>query len=287
MSSNSPKDSERREIAATLVAGGKGRVLVTTAMKIAGYSTPESRMNTKQKRVSRRAKGVAKALEAVKAGTVVPGTITVEPEQSSGGTGRSSLTSSSTTSAAAATTTRTTTRTTRANDADDDADDNDVARRLLDKSPAMPVQKKRRRSSKQKQEDDAAKVRKQQVNKQAMKVATTRVDRNNKLPKGHRHKTTAVQIVEETNNMHGSGLDVTTVRRYVRQGDVGVSPKKMGPVGRFPVNIWKMLMADIICKQVQVTFNIFGFGLWHCFLTLCYLLRTRLVEKGSSDLTRK
>ena len=105
MSSDSPKDSERREIAATLVAGGKGRVLVTTAMKMAGYSTPESRMNTKQKRVSRRAKGVAKALEAVKAGTVVPGTITVEPEQSSGGTGRSSLTGGTSSSGTTATTT--------------------------------------------------------------------------------------------------------------------------------------------------------------------------------------
>ena len=113
MSSDSPKDSERREIAAGLVATGRGRMMVTTAMKTAGYSTPEIKMNTKQKRVSRRAKGIAKTLEAVKAGTVVPGSITVEPEQSSGGTGRSSLTSTSTTSAAAAAAATRTTRSTR------------------------------------------------------------------------------------------------------------------------------------------------------------------------------
>jgi hypothetical protein len=74
-----------------------------------------------------------------------------------------------------------------------------------------------------------------------MKVATARIKRSLDLPAGHTEKKSIRVIVEEVNKVYGSNVNPQTAGRYVRQGLVGMSPLKTGPVGDFPKVIYEAL----------------------------------------------
>jgi hypothetical protein len=113
-------------------------------------------------------------------------------------------------------------------------------------SDKKPAAKKARRSSKEVQRDNAKKSQLTKRDKQAMKVATVLVDRTSKLPMNHPEKKSIASIVEETNIRMHSNISKTTVARYVREGLIGVSPMKRGPVGDFPPIIYNSLKGAFV-----------------------------------------
>ena len=75
----------------------------------------------------------------------------------------------------------------------------------------------------------------------APKIATTRIDANNKLPEGDPNKKSINWIVKEVNKICDSNISPKTVGKYLRNGLINTSPLKRGPVGAFPRAILESL----------------------------------------------
>jgi hypothetical protein len=115
------------------------------------------------------------------------------------------------------------------------------------KSPEKsPVKAKHRGSSKEVQRIHSASVLSKNRNCAAMKAATRLIENNNALPK--KEQKTMVAIVKETNQRFAANITTKTASRYVKDGLVGSSPKKKGPVGPFPKQTYHAL------KGAYVTF---------------------------------
>ena len=93
--------------------------------------------------------------------------------------------------------------------------------------------KKGRRTSKQKHKDDAQKRIVQKKETEAIKMATTWIDKTRKLAAGDPKKKSQKEIVRQTNELMGTNISDKTVSRMVREGRIGTSPMKRGPVGDF------------------------------------------------------
>jgi hypothetical protein len=102
-------------------------------------------------------------------------------------------------------------------------------------------QKKSRATSKQVQVKHSIKAHQVYRDKLAMKQATTLIARNQKLAPGHPEKRTIVDIVSETNERMQSNVSHKTAGQYVRDGMIGVSPLKRGPICQFEKRVWDAL----------------------------------------------
>jgi hypothetical protein len=75
-----------------------------------------------------------------------------------------------------------------------------------------------------------------------MKAATKLIVENKALAEKDPSKKKSIRdLVDKVNNAHGSSLAPATVARYVRNGHIGESPMKRGPVGDFPKPVYKAL----------------------------------------------
>jgi hypothetical protein len=117
------------------------------------------------------------------------------------------------------------------------------------KAPPLPAtlgtsvvsEKKSRATSKQVQTKHSIKARHRHRNKLAMKQATVLIQRNKSLPATDPGKRTIVEIVDETNDRLQADISAKTAAQYVREGWIGMSPKKRGPLGQFVKSVWDAL----------------------------------------------
>jgi hypothetical protein len=101
--------------------------------------------------------------------------------------------------------------------------------------------KKMQRSFKDVQRNNGVVAAAKKRNSQAMKVATRIIEHNKQVPKNKRKS--IVDIVAETNQLYKSTINPKeTASRYVRQGMIGTSPMKKGPVGHFTKTVYTALM---------------------------------------------
>jgi hypothetical protein len=107
-----------------------------------------------------------------------------------------------------------------------------------DKKPAAKVF---RRTSKEVQRANAKQVQLTKRDKQAMKQATILISRSRVLPKWYPDKKSIAAIVEATNAKLKANISVKSAARYVREGLIGVSPLKHGPVGDVPPVVYSAL----------------------------------------------
>jgi len=240
------KDSDeafKTRMASTIIASGENKVKVPIkkAMKMAGFTTPEREDKTKYQQVRRAAirEGQRKQLDTWPS-DAVPGDLVIHSEES-GSTTVSSLLRTTTASVVAALGGSSTGTGSAASNT------SGVRRRLAeeddegDKKAAAKPETKRRRTSVQKQRDDAVHARQKEANRQAMKVITVAVDKNNKRAANDPEKTSNAEIIRRVNKAYKSSVDPKTVSRYVKNNMIGVSPMKRGPVGDFPKQIWNAL----------------------------------------------
>jgi hypothetical protein len=238
MSEDFDRVNELVKEASGVIAATNGKVQIRAAMALVGFSTPE-RLNMKLYQQVRRLAAKTLVVVAGKGGRKPPPVAgdasTVMAVSESQGSGISSLTYSnflesdevSETSTAMSSTARRLLLEV-ANDSDDGGG----------KPKATKV---RRQTSKQVQRANAAKLHNKKRETQAMKQATVLINRSNALPPNHPEKKTIVEIVDLTNSRLNSSLSVVSASRYVRNGLIGVSPLKKGPIGNFEPRIYDAL----------------------------------------------
>lgn len=218
-------DRQKRlvEEASGIIAAARGKVKITQAMGLVGFSTPERRDMKIYQQVRRRSMKVAVvAIAATKPAPIITSAVnsTVSVSSLSGATNSGS---SQTPNSLGAT-----------------------ARRplLLDmdaSSSSTVTQKKHRSTSKQVQMKHAVKASAGRRNKIAMKQITVLIVRNKSIPAGHSNKRTIVEIVNETNERLESNVSAKTAAQYVREGWIGKSPLRRGPIGQFEKRVWVAL----------------------------------------------
>jgi hypothetical protein len=217
--------------AAGIIAGTEGRTKVMDAMRFAGFSDSERKNMKLYQQVRRRAlKLQITEVPNKKNAVVVLASVTIDVQEQVSGLTSTSIwndedsvdTSSNGEGSGPAKPRRLSTSTTTT--------------KSSEKTP-----KKSRRTSKQVQKSYAEALAITKRDCRAMKLATVLIDRSNKLRKNHPDKTTAVEIVNITNQRLNSNISVSTAARYVRQGMIGVSPMKRGPSGEFPDRIYAAL----------------------------------------------
>jgi hypothetical protein len=222
-------DRGKEEIAARIVAAAQGHVNVPDAMKMVKLSTPIRTNDTVRRRVLRRAK---KLEQEAKENPVLLATPIeeIETNPSSSDTGAvSSITGQS-------------------HDTSSTGRLDEVRRSLNLRSPpegveeaSSDISKKSttsRRTSKNVQKDDALLCKKRKIEARGTKAATTRIRQNMMLSPTNPKKKSQAEIVREVNEAFGSNVNAKTAARMVKEGRVGVSPLKRGPVGNFPNHIW-------------------------------------------------
>jgi hypothetical protein len=223
-------DRGKEEIAARIVAAAQGHVNVPEAMKMVKLSTPIRTNDTVRRRVLRRAKKLeqeAKENPAVLLAAPIEEIETTNPSSSDTGavssiTGQSHETSST-------------------------GRLDEVRRSLNLRLPPEGVEEEAasseksttsRRTSKNVQKDDALLCKKRKIEARGTKAATTRIRQNMMLSPTNPKKKSQAEIVREVNEAFGSNVNAKTAARMVKEGRVGVSPLKRGPVGNFPKHIW-------------------------------------------------
>ena len=108
-------------------------------------------------------------------------------------------------------------------------------------SSSQKTVKKSRRTSKDVQRAASAQAESKLRHKVAMKSATRLINANNELPKNDPKKKSINCIVKQTNETFNSNVSAKTAGRHVRDGMIGISPMKRGPVGDLPKVIYEAL----------------------------------------------
>lgn len=219
----SGSDETKVRVAAGVVAAAEGRMKIPEAMKLAGFSTPETKQPTIYQRVRRRSQRVVveerkgastTSSSSLPSAVAVPAAAAARSAGSSlsgssvvaGAVGRTGTTRSSSAAAAVAPSASVRRRFTIGEGGGEEEEDGD-------KKPAAEPVKKRRRTSSEKQRDNAVVVMLKNKDKRAMKSATVKIAHNNQLPKGHPSKKSARQIVEETNINFDSNISYKTAMK--------------------------------------------------------------------------
>jgi len=86
-----------------------------------------------------------------------------------------------------------------------------------------------RQTSKQKYQDDADGKRRKSNEKTALKITTKEVAFRKRLGNNE----SQMSIIKRINKHMGSNISRKTVSQMVREGRIGISPLKKGPVGDF------------------------------------------------------
>ncbi len=258
MSEDIPEEEDERITHASgIIAAGKGKIKITHAMQLVGFTTPERKNITLYQKVRRRShkmQVVPIAPRTIKKSSLFEvesslSTFSSAEESAMHDSSSNRSNRASTRMAAdAATAEVVTPRRLPINRTPVD-ENSPVGAGLRDGSvgsgssssgmnrgidSATIPSKKRRKSSKQVQQDQAKRRRQEEKEKKAMKLATVRIKKNKQYPKGHKNKISILQIVKEVNALCESNISHKTAAAYVRNGLVNVSPLKRGPVGDFP-----------------------------------------------------
>ena len=106
---------------------------------------------------------------------------------------------------------------------------------------SVQTSKKTRRTPKETQRNAAKVCALRQKNRIAMKTATKLITENNQLGQKDPMRRSINEIVQLANTTFGSNLNAKTVARYVRDGRVGESPMKRGPIGDFSKPVYSAL----------------------------------------------
>ena len=260
MSEETPEEDGRINHASGIIAAGKGKIKITQAMKLVGFTTPERKNITlyqKVRRLSHKMHVVPIAPRTIKKSSLfeVESALSMTEDSELNGVSSDRGSTPSENRAEVVTPRRLETGATPASNAtpiDLLLDDNNDASASAaasstgsnKRSGSVATEessKRRRRSSKQVQQAKAAKNRSDNKQKKAMKLATTRIKKNRELPKGHKEKLSDEKIVKEVNLLCDSNISHKTAASYVRKGLINVSPQKRGPVGHFPKQVFDAL----------------------------------------------
>jgi hypothetical protein len=225
-----------------IVAAGRGYVSVPQALEIVKMPADLQHNDTLRRRVARKAKKLemeAKNNPSLLVGPPLP----VVQAPGSGRSDESSLTARTANSS-----------TLTPGNVSDQAENLSEVQRQLQPSFVAPqhggsdsttssqnTEKKRRRSSNALQQNHAIVAKQKKIESQGMKLATVRIQQNAVLSPSNPRKKTHGAIVAEVNKAVGSNINVKTAGRMVKNGLVGVSPLKRGPVGSFPPHVWRAL----------------------------------------------
>ena len=228
--SDAPIEEKERQAAQIFVAF-EGRISVPQAMKHAGFDAPMRKNPSTAKRISRK----AKKLIVVDKSTVSSGEVASTPSTSTTVLASSIQAPNANTGSSVSSLSAPPSQSSRStNQSATLVEQQQVQRNLL----CAPPTKKRRRSSKEKHKDDAEKRRAEKLESKAIKTATTRIANMATMPDGNPMKVSQMKVVEDVNKMFKTNISHKTVSRMVREGRIGTSPKKRGPVGDFPKAIW-------------------------------------------------
>jgi len=258
MSEENTEEDGRINHASDIIAAAKGKIKITQAMKLVGFSTPERKNITVCQRARRRSQQltvVAIAPRTIKKSSLfevesalscteesVPASSGIDVDTDSNrtavtpwrldtDTGTSPESNNAgNTATAGDTATADTGAETRAGVA---GSRKRVAPYLSSQEGTTASVKRRRRSSKQVQDAQAAVRRQAEKERKAMKLTTVRIKHNVGLPRGHKAKKSILTIVKEVNVLCDSNVSHKTAAMYVRKGLINVSPQKRGPVGDF------------------------------------------------------
>jgi hypothetical protein len=227
--------------ASGIIAIGEGKVKITEAMKLVGFSTPERAGGKVYQQVRRRSLKVADhVVEASKSDlplAAVAGTVSDVSSLAGPSSSESVAAGKEPTSFAEGT----------------------ARRPLLPPGPSAVTvatdlstktttahKKKGRATSKQVQKTNALKALNKHHNKLAMKQATLLIARNKLLDKNHPEKKTIDVIVKECNKRMNANISATTAAQYVREGRIGISPRKRGPANEFDKPVWTALKGAFV-----------------------------------------
>ena len=120
---------------------------------------------------------------------------------------------------------------------------------------SLPRQPKiRRLNSRQKQDQRVEELSKKLLFKEAHKAATKLYDEERKKEGGMSVR----QVSQKIKSEFGVGPSKASVHRYVSNGNVGESPKKMGPVGSISPIVYKTLCTAFASKLRIVQLNAKG-----------------------------
>jgi len=219
---------EKERIAAQLLAASEGLISTATAMKYAGMRTPE-RDETRKKRVYRKAQKIKcigvdamSSNPASSASASTPRQLVMESDQLSHSQSVSSLSAPLSNSPSTGTMQGPPT-----------AGQDELRRQLEAACEAKPPPRKHRRSSTQKHIEESEQNTKRKKQATAIKIATQQIAATMELSPSNPNKKSQRQIVQEINEKMNTNVSHKSISRMVREGKIGVSPSKPGPVGSF------------------------------------------------------
>jgi hypothetical protein len=227
--------------ASGILTAANGKVKIVQAMQLVGFTTPERKNMKVYQQVRRLAAKLIVFNPTVKTSLAI-----ATPLDSSHASTISSITAERSiiriaeTPSSQSTTSYTSSRS---------EDESIIKRRLIeipDDEDGKPAAKVARRTSKEVQRANAAYVGLTQRDKLAMKQATILIDRNKALASDHPDKQSITSIVDLTNSRLSSNISASTAARYVRDGMVGVSPMKKGPVGNLQPRVYDALKGAFV-----------------------------------------
>jgi hypothetical protein len=232
MSDNEERLKRLVKEASGILAAANGKVRVTQAMKLVGFTTPE-RTNMKWYQQVRRKQDKLVIVDVDTNKPTAMGTVTLADNSQE--TNVSTLTGERSYATGFPTP-----------GSNSDSSTDSLRRRVLadsigKKSDKSPVAKVARRTSKDLQRVNAKVMMQTKRDKQAMKQATVLIERNKALGSNHPSKMSIGAIVDLTNERLNANISAKSAARYVRQGLIGVSPLKRGPVGDFEPRIYNAL----------------------------------------------
>lgn len=220
--------------ASGLIAIGDGKIKISQAMELVGFTTPERQSMKLYQQVRRRSLKSEQLVDALNSDnpvTIVAAGIShvsslTGPDSHNGNASANSMEESSPSVEASA------------------------RRPLFSPGPSAATvstslstktAKKSRATSKQVQQTQAAKARSVYNNKLSMKQCTVLIHRNKLLPATDPHKKTIEEIVKDCNSRHNANVSATTAAQYVREGRIGESPRRRGPCPQFDTRVWTAL----------------------------------------------
>ena len=223
--------AEKERLAAQVLAASEGQISTAVAMKTIGFTSPE-RSESRKKRLYRHAQKI-KVVSANEASTVAPSSASVSTPNQLDMANQSTQSISSLSAPPSYSPTN-------PNNQGPVTREQKELRRQLDDATAddgndsVPVKvKKRRRSSQQKHLEDSKKNKQRKIQSAAVKSATTQIKESMLMSPTNPKKRSQRTIVSELNDRLGTNMSHKSVSRMVRDGKIGVSPTKPGPVGAF------------------------------------------------------
>ena len=197
---------EKEKLAAKIVASSDGEISIPEAMKKVGINTPTRKNNTMYRRVHRESKRLEKVFEKIEGEDEISAGSTPKPHAVvARGDNTSDFSSLSSATPMAATTPPSGLRRTLL--------DTESIGTAITGSTTTGKAVKRRRTSKQKHSADAEKIKRQKLESQATKLATSKIYENEKLDAKDPKRCSRLEIVRQVNAALGTTISGKSVTR--------------------------------------------------------------------------